>query len=155
MKVIAAGLFLVNKDGKLLVCHPTNHDPNFWSIPKGKVDSGENIIDAAIRETREESNMVIPKDSNFIELPMVNYSHKKKALYSFLVLEEQNPLFNWNIVELKCNSVVPVERGEFPEMDDFKWVDLDEAKLILHQTQAYLIDDIKRIINKVKNTVLG
>jgi 8-oxo-dGTP pyrophosphatase MutT (NUDIX family) len=154
MKTIAAGLFLVNKDGKLLVCHPTNHKPDFWSIPKGKVDVGENIIDAAIRETYEETNLIVPKDCNFIELPMVNYKHGKKAIHGFLVLEEQNMSLNLMDVVLKCNSFVPLEMGEFPEMDNYKWVDLDEAKSIIHETQAQSIDIIKNIIKDIKNTSL-
>ncbi len=40
-KTIAAGIFIVRKDKKILICHPTNHKPDFWSIPKGKVDNGE------------------------------------------------------------------------------------------------------------------
>ena len=49
-KTIAAGVFLVRKNGTVLVCHPTNHSPEFWSIPKGKLDEGETPLAAAIRE---------------------------------------------------------------------------------------------------------
>jgi hypothetical protein len=32
------------------------------------------------------------------------------------------------LFKLKCNSNVPKERGGFPEMDDYKWVLIDEAR---------------------------
>jgi 8-oxo-dGTP pyrophosphatase MutT (NUDIX family) len=154
-KIISSGLFLLNKDNKVLICHPTNHKATSWSIPKGKVDEGESLISAAIRETYEESNILIPIYSKFIELPIVEYKHKRKTLCSFLVLESQNPTIIFNNFDLKCNSNVPIEKGGYPEMDDYKWVELDEAKTMLHETQAVSIDEIKKIIEKIKNMVLS
>ena len=31
-KTIASGLFIVRKDKKVLICHPTNHPKDFYSI---------------------------------------------------------------------------------------------------------------------------
>jgi 8-oxo-dGTP pyrophosphatase MutT (NUDIX family) len=149
-KTIAAGLFIVRKDGKLLVAHPTNHKPNFWSIPKGKVEDNETFLEGALRETFEETNLELSDNNNFTIYPMqsVNYSHKKKILYPFLFLEKTNSKFKWDEVELKCNSNVPDERGGFPEMDEFKWVTLDEARELLHNTQVACIDKILEFMTK-------
>ena len=40
-KVLAAGIFLVNKENQVLICHPTNHPSDVWSIPKGKIEKNE------------------------------------------------------------------------------------------------------------------
>jgi 8-oxo-dGTP pyrophosphatase MutT (NUDIX family) len=145
-RTIAAGMFLVNKDGKLLVCHPTNHSQSFWSIPKGKVEDGEYYLDAAIRETYEETNIKLTFAKNVIKMEPQTYSHKKKILYPFVVFEKDNLHLNWDKFEIKCNSNVPQDRGGFPEMDDYKWVSLDEAKTILHETQKNCIDEIKKML---------
>ena len=145
-KTIAAGIFMVRKDGRVLVCHPTNHKPDFWSIPKGKVEEGENLIDAAIRETYEESNIDLSECKGIRALEAVNYSHKKKILHPFLVLERNNSNLDWDSFDLKCNSFVPEDRGGFAEMDDYKWVSLDEARVILHNTQSACIDKIKKLL---------
>lgn len=145
-KTIAAGIFMVRKDGRVLVCHPTNHKPDFWSIPKGKVEEGEDLIDAAIRETYEESNIDLSECKGIRALEAVNYSHKKKILHPFLVLERNNSILDWDSFDLKCNSFVPEDRGGFPEMDDYKWVSLDEARVILHNTQSACIDKIKELL---------
>lgn len=145
---IAAGVFLVNKDGKLLVCHPTNHDLNFWSIPKGGVENEEYYLDAAIRETFEETNIKLTFAKNFIKLEPQVYSHKKKVLNPFVIFERDNIHLNWDMFDIKCNSNVPEERGGFPEMDDFKWVSLDEASNMLHETQAACLPEIKRLLDE-------
>lgn len=147
-KVLAAGVFLVNKENQILICHPTNHPSNVWSIPKGKVEKNEEFIDAAIRETYEETNIDLSDSDSFIPLEVQTYSHKKKSLISFLVLESKNPKINFDSFELKCNSNVPEERGGFPEMDDYVWVDIEIARDLLHPTQIASLDKIEELIEK-------
>lgn len=147
--VIAAGIFIVRKDKKLLVCHPTNHNPNFWSIPKGRLEEGESTIQGALRETYEECNIDLVDTNDFktFEMKPVNYK-RDKVIYPFLYLEKVDSKVNWSDINLKCNSYVPEKLGGFPEMDDFKWVDLDDARYILHYTQSSCIDLILDIINQ-------
>ena len=147
-KTIASGLFIIRKGEKLLICHPTNHPADFYSIPKGKVEDGEIFLEAAFRETYEETNLALNGSTDFTIYPLssVNYKHKKKILYPFLMLENKDSKFDWGSVELKCNSNVPEDRGGFPEMDGYKWVTLDDASKVLHDTQVACIEKIKEII---------
>jgi ADP-ribose pyrophosphatase YjhB (NUDIX family) len=56
---ITAGTFL-NKE--LLICHPTNHPLTLWSIPKGKVESGEfYVLRPVTRKPYEETNIDLKK----------------------------------------------------------------------------------------------
>lgn len=148
-KTIAAGIFIVRKDKKLLICHPTNHAKDFWSIPKGKVEVGETMLEGALRETYEETNLFL-NHSEFFDIHIlepINYNHKKKILHPFLFHEMKNsPLF-WPHIEIKCNSNVPEERGGFPEMDDYKWVTISEARKLLHETQVACLDTIEKLIH--------
>jgi 8-oxo-dGTP pyrophosphatase MutT (NUDIX family) len=146
--IVAAGLFLVRKDNKILVGHPTRHKATFWSIPKGKVEEGEENINAAIRETYEESNVDVSNWSIVHNLEPVKYTKTKKILYPFVLFEKQNK-FDFNQFELKCNSNVPEDKGGFPEMDDFKWVTIEEGRSLLHETQVACLDKIEEIINKL------
>lgn len=146
-KIHAAGLFLVNKDRKILVGHPTFHNPNFWSIPKGKIDDGETPLQAAIRETYEETNVkLFDTLHDFIELGTIVYRHKKKEITFFAHFEREND--NWNELTIKCNSNVPEERGGFPEFDSFSWVTFDESRTILHETQVSALDSLEKHIKE-------
>ena len=57
-KVICAGGIIINNNGKVVVVNQ-NHDS--WSLPKGHVDNGETLLDAAIREIYEETGIQNPK----------------------------------------------------------------------------------------------
>jgi 8-oxo-dGTP pyrophosphatase MutT (NUDIX family) len=148
-KTIAAGMFLINKNMNLLICHPTNHKPNFWSIPKGKVEALETFVDACVRETFEESNIDLSdyKDK-MIMLDSVNYSHRKKMLVPFVLFENDCEYLDLSLITIQCNSNVPEDRGGFPEMDDYKWVTLEEAKELLHETQVACLDKVKQLFSR-------
>jgi len=53
--IISAGLVIVDKDKRLiLLVHPTNASwVGTYSIPKGEVNPGEDLLAAAIRETKK------------------------------------------------------------------------------------------------------
>ena len=54
--VAVFGIVENDKDEILLL---KARDKNYWMFPGGQVETGENLIDAVIRETKEESNMDI------------------------------------------------------------------------------------------------
>ena len=59
---ISAGIIIRYKDSVLL-CHPTNAPrKDSFSFPKGLVEDGEDLIDAAIRECFEETGIKVSKD---------------------------------------------------------------------------------------------
>jgi 8-oxo-dGTP pyrophosphatase MutT (NUDIX family)/phosphohistidine phosphatase SixA len=55
--VIAAGAVVTRKGGDVLLVHRPKYDD--WSFPKGKVDLGEHVTAAAVREVGEETGLDI------------------------------------------------------------------------------------------------
>jgi 8-oxo-dGTP pyrophosphatase MutT (NUDIX family) len=145
-QIIKAGIFIVNKNNELLVCHPTNHSPTFWSIPKGMVENGEMILNAAIRETFEETNIDFSKASGLQQLKCVEYKNRKKLLYPFLAWEPAIYGVDWDSFDIRCNSFVPLEKGGFPEMDSYLWCTISEARNLLHETQIKSLDEIEGVV---------
>lgn len=146
---ITAGLFLVRRDNKILICHPTKASDAVWSIPKGMLDSGEEPIDGAVRETFEETNVDVSKWKFLHRLNPVKYKKKNKELHTFAIFETQN-LFDFDSFDFKCASNVPEALGGYPEMDGYKWVTLKEARPLLHEAQVTCLEELQTIFNKLK-----
>jgi 8-oxo-dGTP pyrophosphatase MutT (NUDIX family) len=145
----AAGIFLIRKDNKLLIGHPTNGPENRWSIPKGRLEDGEYPTDAAVREMYEEANVDLKNWSILHNLDPVRYKNKDKILIPFVLFERQNKI-DFDKFELKCNSNAPEEFGGHPEMDDFMWVTLYEAENLIYQSQIKCFSRIIELMSKLK-----
>jgi 8-oxo-dGTP diphosphatase len=109
-EVLAAG-GLVLRDGEIAVVHRPKYDD--WSLPKGKLDEGEDFEQAALREVWEETGLRCTLGR---ELGDTTYKDKKdrdKLVRYF----EMHP-----------------ESGEFTpndEVDELRWVPLGEAPDVL------------------------
>lgn len=139
--VKTCGVFIINKDYRLLVGHITNGGVNSWTIPKGIPDPCEMYKKAAIREVSEETGIDLTGAMLHI-LPHERYKSKNKTLVPFVFFEEENLDIDLNSFDIKCTSMVPHEDGDFPEIDDFKWITLDEAAHCLHESQVNCLTQI-------------
>jgi 8-oxo-dGTP pyrophosphatase MutT (NUDIX family) len=112
---LSAGVVVVRRDGddwRYLLLRAFNH----WDFPKGMVEEGEEPLDAAVREVREES---LIDDLDFawgdISTQTGPYSGGKVARY---YLAETRQV----AVTLPFNPLIG--RAEHSE---YRWVDYDEA----------------------------
>jgi 8-oxo-dGTP pyrophosphatase MutT (NUDIX family) len=148
--ILSAGIFLIRKDNRLLIAHPTKKASNVWDIPKGRLNEGEHPIEAAVRETFEETNIDVSNWKLMHNLEPIKYEKSDKILYPYALFEYQND-FDFNEFELKCNSNLPEKLGGYPEMDDYKWVTIDEAKELLRSVQLKCIYVIEELMIKLEN----
>ena len=55
--VLAAGAVVFGSDKRVLLVHRPRY--NDWSFPKGKLDEGEHVVAAAVREVTEETGLLV------------------------------------------------------------------------------------------------
>jgi 8-oxo-dGTP pyrophosphatase MutT (NUDIX family) len=144
--IVTCGTYLFSTTtNKLLVCHPTHSRWNNWSIPKGLMEEGEDILPVCLRELEEETGIDVNK-INVLEkhpLPSRKYQKQNKSLESYLVITDTD------FTSHKYTSNL-VEGKDFPEVDKWKWVDLVEAAGIIHQAQAENLLVISEIVSHKK-----
>ena len=51
------GIVVLNKQNKVFVARRIDNPKNFWQMPQGGVDEGENFLNAAYRELEEETSI--------------------------------------------------------------------------------------------------
>ena len=51
------GIVVLNKENKVFVAKRIDNQKNFWQMPQGGVDEGENYLTAAYRELEEETSI--------------------------------------------------------------------------------------------------
>lgn len=132
------GVFLVNEKNELLITHPTGMSKNSWSIPKGRSEDNESVIETIQRELYEETNLKIDFTDDYIVLPISVYKSNRKRLCSILYKVNSE---DYNDVELKCDSMV--EDLNIPENDIIKWLDFDKCYDLLFDSQVKLLKYIK------------
>jgi len=144
---ITCGLFIISEN-KLLVVHPTGHKKASLSIPKGIYDKDvdESHLDAAIRETFEETNLDINFTTGIIDdLGFEEYKTKNKTLHGFYFKSNIDLTKNNNYI---CNSHFEYKGKNIPEVDKIFWIDLNSNEIeYLHSTQQKLLI---KIINNEK-----
>ena len=119
----AAGGIVWKKEkphNKIALVH--RHKHNDWSLPKGKVDTGETWEEAALREVLEETGCV-------------GKIKKYAGSISYLLNDKPKVVMFWHM-EIKAEK--PEEMNG--EVDEIRWVTLEEAAALLdYQDEIDLI----------------
>ena len=137
-KVICAGGIIINNNGKVVVVNQ-NHDS--WSLPKGHVDDGETLLDAAIREIYEETGIQNPK---FIK-PIGSFGRYRIGLDGNDDLSHYKTIHIF-LFESNQAKLIPIDKNN-PEA---KWLTYKEAeKILTHPNdKKFFKEAIESIINE-------
>jgi predicted NUDIX family NTP pyrophosphohydrolase len=126
---------------EFLLAHPggpfwSNRDDGAWSIPKGLIGEGEDVLAAARREFEEETGQAIVGDFRALA-PLKQKSGK--LVHAFLVEADLDlDAFHSNLFEMEW----PRRSGQvqaFPEIDRIGWFEPQEALIKILPGQAGFI----------------
>ena len=133
-KTISSGVIVT--DGKRLVLGHATRSPR-WDIPKGGVEPGESLEDAARRELREETGLEAP-ESALTPLGSFPYLRNKDlALFAWALPELPDP------ASLVCSEYFVLPDGtRLPEFDRFGLFTRDEALARVGKNLARLLAEI-------------
>jgi len=147
-KQISAGILAFRRRPELevLLAHPggpfwAKKDAGAWTIPKGLVERGDDLVTAARREFTEETNLVAAGD--MVELAPV--TQKSGKLVHAFALEADFDLSQFGsdrfTVEWPPRSG---RRQSFPEIDRIAYFALSAAQLKIIAYQLPLLAELER-----------
>lgn len=135
-RVLSCALLVTSPSGWLLA-HATK-TPR-WDLPKGKLEPGETALEAALRETEEETGLDLRCHQGKIQdLGRHPYLPRKDLHLFRLDLPEALDLRN-------CGCSTYVQRGEegerYPETDAYAWVSPEQVFTKVGKSlMAYLVE---------------
>ena len=148
---VSAGLLLFRRgqDGlELFLAHPggpfwRDRDAGAWTIPKGVVDEGEELLAAARREFEEETGIV--PEGPFVPLGSV----RQKAGKIVHAWAWEGDADADRIVSNSTRTEWPAGSGRwitYPEVDRCAWFDSTAARARINPAQAELIGRLEGIL---------
>ena len=147
---LTAGILLyrIRRDElEVFLVHPggpfwAKKDDGAWSIPKGEVDEGDDLMATAKREFFEETGS--PIDGDFQPLPPQRQK-SGKVVHAWAVMGD----IDANSVKSNMFSMEwPPRSGmtrEFPEVDRGQWFDIPTARQKLMPAQLPLLESLQEL----------
>jgi predicted NUDIX family NTP pyrophosphohydrolase len=149
---ISAGILPFRLRGELevLLAHPggpywAKKDAGAWTIPKGLIDPGEELLAAALREFTEETGFAAR--APFIPLSPVKQK-SGKTVHAFACAGDFDPdKLSGNTFEIEWPPKSR-ERQSFPEIDRVVWLGLPMAREKILTYQWPFLDELAAIVAK-------
>ena len=144
------GIIVLNKDNKVFVAKRIDNPKNFWQMPQGGVDIGEDVLSAAYRELKEETSIKNVKLIKEID-KVTTYILPENLLGIIWKGKYKGQKQKWFLMRFLGNDTEINIKTDKPEFLEWKWIDLEsitdvvvDFKLEVYKT---LKSEIKKIIN--------
>jgi predicted NUDIX family NTP pyrophosphohydrolase len=155
MPRISAGLLMYRRRPgglEVLLVHPggpfwKNKEEGAWSIPKGEVEQGEDLLAAAKREFAEELGFAPESAGRYLQLTPVKQK-SGKVVHAWAFEGDCDP------ATCKSNTMRmlwPPKSGKWitiPEVDKAEFFDVPTARTKINPAQAALLDELTQALKK-------
>ena len=145
------GIVVLNKYNKVFVAKRIDNPKNFWQMPQGGVDEGENFLSAAYRELEEETSIKSVKLIYEID-EITTYLLPKHLLGIIWKGKYKGQKQKWFLMRFLGNDNEININTNKPEFLEWKWIDLD---MITDVVVDFKLEVYKTLQKKIKKILVN
>ena len=144
------GIVLLNNQNKVFVAKRIDNPKNFWQMPQGGIDEGENPLKAAFRELEEETSI---RNAELIkELDgTITYELPDRLLGIIWKGKYRGQKQKWFLMRfIGKDSEININTSN-PEFLDWKWIELDLITEVVVDFKLHVYKELQEKVKKLIN----
>jgi len=142
------GIILLNDENKVFVAKRIDNPKNFWQMPQGGIDEGENYYEAAIRELKEETSVVSVRLIQEIDKKLT-YILPDHLIGIIWKGRYKGQIQKWFVMRFVGKETEINIKTKKPEFLDWKWIDLDDLPKIAVKFKLDIYKSLKQEVLKI------
>ena len=144
------GIVVLNKENKVFVARRIDNPKNFWQMPQGGVDQGEDFLKAAYRELQEETSIKsVELIKEFDET--ITYMLPDHLLGIIWKGKFKGQKQKWFLMRFIGKENEINIKTKNPEFLDWKWIEIDKITEVVVDFKLHVYKELKKQIKKVIN----
>ena len=144
------GIVVLNNENKVFVAKRIDNPKNFWQMPQGGVDEGEDLLNAAYRELKEETSIFSVKLIKEIE-DWTQYDLPSKLIGIIWKGRYKGQKQKWFIFKFLGKDTEINIKTKNPEFLDWKWIEIGKITEIVVDFKKEVYQKVEKEIKKIIN----
>ena len=142
------GIVVLNKKNKVFLAKRIDNPKNFWQMPQGGVDKGEEYYSAALRELKEETSIKTVSLIKEID-GLTTYLLPNHLLGIIWKGKYKGQKQKWFVVRFNGEEKEININTKNPEFLDWKWVDIDDLTNDVVEFKVQVYKKIQKELFKI------
>ena len=140
------GIIVLNNENKVFVAKRIDNPKNYWQMPQGGINKGEDFYTAALRELKEETSIISVKLVKEIEgsFTYILPNHLIGIIWKGRFKGQKQ---KWFVMRFIGDETEINIKTKYPEFLDWKWIDLEDLTKI---AVPFKLEVYKKITPEIK-----
>ena len=144
------GIVVLNKENKVFVAKRIDNPKNFWQMPQGGVDDGEDFLAAAYRELEEETSIKNVELVREIE-GTITYELPKNLLGIIWKGKYRGQKLKWFVMKFLGDDGEINIKTKKPEFCEWKWIELENITDLVVDFKLHVYKEVQKKVKKIIN----
>ena len=144
------GIAVLNKENKIFVAKRIDNPADFWQMPQGGIDEGENYFDAALRELKEETSIksveLVKEISKY-----TTYDLPDRLLGIIWKGKYKGQKQKWFLMRYIGKDEDININTKKPEFLEWKWIDISRITEVVVDFKLEVYKELQEKIKKIIN----